>query len=146
MYEFEGSIYINRPPQDVFDVLTDISKQPLWQSALESAEWTTNGPVGIGSTMKTEAKFLGRKIETELQLTAYDPPHSFDLKGINGPYPFEVTNTLEPQGEGTLLTYTSRAEFGGFFKLAEGLVGSQIKKQVDASNESLKLLMESDQL
>ena len=146
MYEFEGSIYIERPPQEVFDVISDPAKQSLWQSSLESAEWTSNDSVGVGSTMKVVAKFLGRKIETDLQLTAYDPPRKFSLKGLNGPYPLEITNTLEAQGEGTLLTYTSRAEFGGFFKLAEGLAGKQIKKQVDASNESLKLLMEANQL
>jgi carbon monoxide dehydrogenase subunit G len=146
MYEFKGSVYINRPTQDVFDVIIDPAKQPLWQNSLESAEWTSNGPVGVGSTQKAVAKFLGRKIETELQVTDWEPPHRFSVKGLNGPYPFEITNTLEPQGEGTLLTYSSRAEFGGFFKLAEGLVGKQIKKQVDASNESLKLLMEANQL
>ena len=146
MYEFEGSILIDRPMQEVFDVINDPAKQPLWQSTLESAEWTSNGPVGVGSIMKSESKFLGRKIETELQVTAYDPPRTVSLKGLNGPYPLEITNALEPQGEGTLLTYTGWAEFGGFFKLAEGLVGKQIMKQVDASNESLKLLMEANQL
>jgi carbon monoxide dehydrogenase subunit G len=146
MFEFENSIFINRPPQDVFNVITDPAKQSHWQNMVESAEWTSNGSVGVGSTMKVVARFLGRKIETEIQVTDWEPPHQINLKGINGPYPMEVTNKLEPQGEGTLLTYMSRAEFGGFFKLAEGMVGKQLQKQIYANNESLKLLMESNQL
>lgn len=146
MYEFENSIFINRPPQDVFNAITDFAKQPLWQSMVESAEWTSNGPAGVGSTMKVVARFLGREIDTEAQVTAWEPPHRIDWKGLNGPYPVEVTNTVEPQGEGTLLTSVSRAEFGGFFKLAAGLVGKQLQKQIGSNYESLKLLMESNQL
>ena len=146
MYEFEGSIYIDRPLQDVFAVITDPTKQPQWQSSVESAEWTSNGSIGVGSTMKIVSKFLGRRMEIVFAVTAYDPPRGFNVKSLDGPYPVEVTNSVEPQGEGTLLSYTSKAEFGGFFKLAEGLAGKQINKQIDASNESLKLLMESGQL
>lgn len=146
MYEFENSIFINRPPQDVFNVIIDLDKQPLWQSMVESAKFTSNGPIGVGSTMKAVARFLGREFETEIQVTAWDPPHRIDWKILNGPYPAEVSNTIEPQGEGALLTSMSRAEFGGFFKLAAGLVGKQLQKQIGANYDSLKLLMESNQL
>ena len=146
MYEFTSSILINRPQEDVFEAIMDPDKQPEWQSMLESMEWTSNGSTGVGSTMKTVSKFLGRKIEAEIEIMAWDPPHRIDWKVNNGPYPVEISNKLVSQGAGTLLTSSSSAEFGGFFKLAEGLVGKQIKKQVDANFESLKLLMESDQL
>jgi hypothetical protein len=65
-------------------------------------------------------RFLGRKIETEAQVISWEPPRQLTAKSINGPYPLEVTNILEPKGEGTLLTFKGRAEFGGFYKLAEG--------------------------
>ena len=146
MYEFTSSILINRPQEDVFKVITDPDIQSKWQSLLESMEWTSNGSTGVGSTMKTVSKFLGRKIEAEIEITAWDPPHRIDWKVNNGPYPAQVSNKLVSQGAGTLLTSTSSAEFGGFFKLAEGLLGKQIKKQIDNNYESLKLLMESDQL
>lgn len=68
------------------------------------------------------------------------------FKSVSGPFPMEVTNTLEPQEDGTLLTTSGQADIGGFFKLAEGLVGKQIEKQIDTDNNTLKLLMESNQL
>jgi hypothetical protein len=40
----------------------------------------------------------------------------------------------------------SQGEMGSFFKLAEGLVARQLEKQLNANYESLKLLMESNQL
>lgn len=146
MFEINNSIFINRPPQDVFNAITDPAKQSLWQSLAESAEWTTNGSPGVGSTMRVVARFLGRKIESEIEITAWEPPHRVDYKSVNGPYPAEVTNTLEPQGEGTLFKSVSHGEMGSFFKLAEGLVARQLEKQLVANYESLKLLMESDHL
>ena len=58
----------------------------------------------------------------------------------------EVTNELEPQDGGTNLIITGRAEFGGLFKLAEGLISKQLEKQMDTDHNTLKLLMESNQL
>lgn len=146
MFETRNSIFINRPPQDVFNVSTDPAKISHWQSMVESAEWITNGSHGVGSTQRVVAKFLGRKIESEIEITVWEPPYRIDYKFVNGPYPAQVSNTLEPQGEGTLLTAESQGEMGSFFKLAEGLVANQLKKQLDANFETLKLLMESGQL
>ena len=146
MFEINNSIFINRPPQDVFNAITDPTKLSIWQSMTEAAEWSSNGDLGVGSTMRVVARFLGRKIESDIEVTAWEPPHRVDYKFVNGPYPAQVSNTLEPQGEGTLLTAVSHGEMGSFFKLAEGLVARQLQKQIDANNESLKLLMESNQL
>ena len=146
MSEFESSVYIDRPLQDVFDVVVDFDNLVNWQGGIDSSGWVSEGPFGVGSTAHFVTRFLGRKIETELQVSAWEPPHKAAVKGVNGPFPYEITWTLEPQGEGTLLTSASRSEHGGFFRLAEGLVVRQLKKQVDANNNSLKLLMESGQL
>jgi uncharacterized protein YndB with AHSA1/START domain len=146
MFETKNSILINRPPQDVFNAITDPAKLSMWQSMTETVNLSSNGDLGVGSTMTVVARFLGRKFESEIEVTAWEPPHRIDWKMVNGPYPAEASNTLEPQGEGTLLTSLSRGEMGNFFKLAEGLVARQLEKQLAANNESLKLLMESNQL
>jgi uncharacterized protein YndB with AHSA1/START domain len=146
MFKTSNSIFINQPPQEVFNAITDLAKQSLWQSMVESAEWTSNGSHGVGSTQRVVARFLGRKIESEIEVTAWEPPHRVDYKFVNGPYPAEVSNTLQSQSEGTLLTAQSQGEMGSFFKLAEGLVARQLEKQIATNLESLKLLMESGQL
>jgi len=146
MFEIKNSIFINRSPQDVFNAITDPSKISDWQNMTESAEWSSNGSHGVGSTMRVAARFLGRKIESNIEITAWEPPHRVDYKSVNGPYPAEVSNKLQPQGEGTLFTSQSQGEMGSFFKLAEGLVARQLEKQIDANNESLKLLMEANRL
>ena len=142
MYTFKKSITINRSPQDVFEYATNLANDTQWQTGIESSEWTSNGPPGVGSTYKEVRNFLGRKLEAEIELTGWDPPNQVSEKSINGPIPFEFTNKFEAQGNGTLMTLKGEAELGGFFKLAEGLVGKQVEKQVESDLASLKLQLE----
>jgi len=146
MIEFEKNISIQRSSQDVFDVITEPAKTPQWQSGVKSAEWITDAPVGVGSTFRTQARFLGRDIETDLKVTEWEPSKLVTIQSVSGPIQLEITNKVEPQGDVTLLSVTGRLEVGGFFKLGEGLVGKQVEKQVDNDMHTLKLLLESNQL
>ena len=146
MFEFQDSIFIQRAPQDVFDVISDPTKSVQWQSSLESGEWTSEAPFGAGSTWKVKMKFMGRTLEADLEVTEWEPPNRVSFKTLKGPVPMEAINVLQPQDNGTLLTFSGQIEFGGFFKVAEGLAGKQAVKQMESDNQNLKLLMESNQL
>ena len=146
MFEFENTVYIQRSPQDVFDVITNPAKAVEWQSSAEAGEWTSDGPFGVGSTWKAKIKFMGRDIESDMQITDWESPSLVSFKTLSGPIPMEATNKLEPKDKGTLLTLNGKIEFGGFFKMAEGMAGKQVVKQVENDNKTLKQLMESNQL
>lgn len=143
MIKFEKSVLINRPQQEVFDFVTDLSNDPKWQSSIESVKQVSDGPIGVGSTWRYVTKFLGRKNETEIQMTSYDPPRQSRVKAVSGPIPFENTHTFQEQDGGTLLTFTGQAEIGGFFKMAEGLAGKQLEKQMEADAAALKKLLDA---
>jgi uncharacterized membrane protein len=143
MIKFKKSILINRPQQEVFDFVTDLSNDSQWQSSIESVEQVSDGPIGVGSTWRYVTKFLGRKNETEIQMTSYEPPHRSSVKAVSGPIPFENTHKFQKQDGGTLLTLIGQAEIGGFFKMAEGLVSKQMEKQMDADGAALKRLLEA---
>lgn len=143
MYKFEKSILINRSQQEVFDFVTNFANDSKWQSGIESVEQTSDGPVDVGSTLRYKVKFLGRQIEAVIEVTGYDPPNQASVKSINGPVPFENTYKFEPKEDETQLSIIGQAEIGGFFKMAEGLVGKQFEKQMDADAAALKKLLEA---
>jgi carbon monoxide dehydrogenase subunit G len=145
MYKFEHSVYISRPQQEVFDFLTNPANDTKWRESAISGEWTSDGPIGVGSTQHTVDKLLGREIESTLEVTAWDPPRKVGIKTVGGPMPYEATQTFESMEGGTQLTFSGHAEIGGFFKLAEGLVGKQLEKQIDKDLNSLKQYMEGDE-
>ncbi len=146
MFKYEKSIYINRPPQDVWDVLSNPANHSKYSNINESGEWISEGPPGVGSTFRGVGKALGRKIESTLEITIWDPPNLLGQKSISGSFPYETTYKLESSENGTQLSINSQLEIGGFFKIAEGLVGKQAQKLIDSDFEALKLLMESGEL
>ncbi len=146
MFEFTDSVFIQRPPQEVFDVITDPATSVKWQSSLDSAAWISEAPYGVGSSWTTKIKFLGRDIEAVLEVTEWESPRLVSFKSASGPVPMKATNKLEPQDDGTLLTITGQVELGGFFKVAEGMAGKQTLKQIQNDNQKLKQMMESRQL
>ncbi len=145
MITYEKRIFINRPPQEVWDLISDPANFAKWQGSAESAEWTSEGPPGVGSSFRGEAKFLGRKIESTSEITIWNPPNLYGLKSVSGPMPFESTTKLEPKENGTNLSLRAQMEIGGFFKLAEGLVAKQAEKQTENDLGALKLLLELGQ-
>ena len=145
MFTYEKSLLINRPQQEVFDFVSNPANNPQWQSTTEAAEWTSEGPPGVGSTFRSVVKFLGRSIDNTNEITIWHPPQQFGFTSVSGPFPLEVTMKFEPQESGTQLTVDLQAEFGGFFKLAEGMVGKQAVKLLSTNLGALKLLLEEGQ-
>ena len=144
MINLENSVFINRPQQEVFDFLSNPANDARWQSSTEVSEWTSEGPPGVGSTQRSVIRFLGRKIDSTIEVTIWDPPQQLGFKVVSGPLPFEGTVKLESKENGTQLTQTFQGEPGGFFKIAEGLVGKQVEKQIDTDFNALKLVLEAD--
>lgn len=143
MISFSKTYHIERPPQEVFDFVADPANDRKWRDSAVSAEWLSEGPIGVGSKLKSVDKMMGRKIESTSEVTAYDPPHKLGQEKLGGPVPFEFTIVLEPDGSGTKLTMAGQAEVGGFFKLAEGLVGKQFEKQLDTDFKGLVRVLEA---
>jgi uncharacterized protein YndB with AHSA1/START domain len=147
MAKIEVTEFIKRPPQDVFEYLTDPATFPKWQSNAEYAEWTSAGMPGVGSTYKVVSKFLGSKTEAVLEVTIWDPPNRFGFKSIDIPFPIKslaAVTTFAPKENGTQLTLEGQVATLGIFKLLESFLAKQAKKQ-DASNiNTMKQLLEAD--
>ena len=57
MNEFEIVTVINRPVEEVLTALQDLDKAPQWNPGLTEVRQTSNGPLGVGSTMV----YVGRR-------------------------------------------------------------------------------------
>ena len=121
MLKVEESVMVDRPIEDVFAYLTDPVKIPDWQSSALEARIEGGGPMRAGATVLEQRKFLGRRIESTMEVLEYEPPHRFRIKVSSGPVPFEVTNTLGAADGGTRIDAVLEGEPGGFFRLAEPL-------------------------
>ncbi len=146
MNEFEIVTIINCPVEDVFGALQDFDKAPRWNPGLAEVRPTSDGPLGVGSTMVYVGKFLGHSYESPSHYTEYVANKRFVSKTTSGPFHLEVENTLDPVDGGTRLTAVYRGESRGFFKLAEPVVIRLTKKHFETASENLKALLEADAL
>ena len=140
MIRFEFSVDVDRPPSEVFAYITDADRLPEWQSGAVEAQW--QGEKAQGARIREVRKFLGRRMETELEVTEYESDRRFGLRAVSGPVPFSVTQVLEPRNGGTRLTFVGEGEPGGFFKLAEPVVARVAERQFRNDFETLKDILE----
>ena len=143
MKTFTVTTFINRPPQVVFDFVTNPANAVQWQSGTESSKYTSEGPVGVGSTLQNIGRMMGRKIVADAEITQWSPPNVYGFKASNGPAKLEETRKFELKDGGTLLIQSFQVELGGFFNMAEGLAVKQMQKQFETNGNTLKMLLEA---
>jgi hypothetical protein len=98
--------------------------------------------MGVGAQVIDVRKFLGRDMESKLEVLVFEPNKRFMQKAISGPFPFEIIQTFDPAVDGTKLTVLAHGEPEGFFKLASGLVQKQLENQIKGDAERLKKVLE----
>jgi uncharacterized protein YndB with AHSA1/START domain len=141
----EHTVVIDRPVEEVFDFATDPNNDSLWQSTTLETEQTSEGAVDVGTTFRNTTKFLGRRIESTSEISENEPPHKQCIKITSGPIPGSGCYLFESADDGsTRFTQTFEAEVGGFFRLAEPVVGRAIRRQQEADMATLKDLLEAE--
>lgn len=143
MVKFEHSIVINRPVDEVFAFVTNPENDPLWIQSTQKAKQTSDGPMGVGATLSSQSRFLGRNVESAVVVTEYELNRKRTGKTTSGPIPAELSSIFEPVEGGTKVTSIGQMEIGGFFKLAEPVVGRMVSRQVEGDLANLKDLLES---
>jgi uncharacterized protein YndB with AHSA1/START domain len=138
----EHTVRIGRPPADVFRYLTEVERAPEWQAS--AVEVSAEGEISEGTRIREIRNFLGRRAESTLEVTEYEPGRRFSLRVLSGPLPFEVRHALAPDGEGTRLDWVVEADTSHFPKLAVRMMAGTAERQFKADLERLKRVLEDD--
>lgn len=137
------SIRIERPADQVFAYLAEMSNNPVWQSGMVSCEWTSEPPVGVGSTYAQEARFMGRPVRTTFRVTAYDPPRHIRIESIISDFPIQVSRTVEPDGDGCVVRAQVTGGPTGVMGLLMPLMAPLAKRSIRRDYAALKAQLET---
>ena len=142
MIQHEVTIHLNRPVEQVFAFLMDISKLTTWQSNLIKIEKITEGPLRMGSLFQ-EVRRLGRR-ESEIhgEITAFEPNKRFETKTLTKPQ-VVASYSFEVEDGGTRLKHKFVMLTSGLMRLLEPVIASSIKKESEADFETLKRILEN---
>jgi carbon monoxide dehydrogenase subunit G len=143
MVRFQLSVEIARPVHEVWEYLIEPENVPEWQASALSSRQLSDGPMGVGTHLEDERKFLGRRARSEVEVTEFEPEQRFTLHGISGPVRFTVRHRLEPTDAGTRLDVEAEADPGhGIGRLARPMIeraaAHEIRKDFDRLKERLE--------
>ena len=139
-----SSVEIDRPPEEVFAVISDFSRNPDWQKGMMSARWISEPPARVGSTYEQVARFLGRDVVTIFEVTAHEPGRSVTIESRESSFPVTVTRSVEPLGrDRSRVTAHIVGEPGSFFRLFGPLLRAMAQSSVRGDYERLRRLLET---
>jgi len=142
MINLDLGVLIDCPVKDVFAFVADPNNMAQWNSAVISLQQVTPGAVGVGAKFKSVGEALGRRIEGELQVIAYEPDTKCGFQLNAGPMQLKLTITFKTVGTGTKVSLNGEGNPGGIFKLAEGVMAGQMKTMMEANLARLKSVLE----
>src|SRR5436190_9141578 len=129
MLDVEASVVIDRPVDEVFAYVADMTNNPAWEGNFLSAERTTEGPIGIGTVFTCELKVPGRRVTSRIELTGFEPGRRIAFRGDQPASARPVGSiTFEPAGGGTRVTTLPRPELGGVFRVMEPLMAGYVRR------------------
>lgn len=137
--ELESTIEVDRPAREVFDYLADFENNPKWQGGMRSCRWTSEGPIGVGSTYVQEARFLGRSIETHFRVTAFEAGRTVSIESTKSTFPIQVTRSVTPiDAQRCQVRAHVRGQPTGIVKLLSGMAKKMIAKDYAALKRVLE--------
>src|SRR5919206_4642936 len=94
-------IEIDRPRDEVAAYAADPDNATAWYENIESVEWKTPRPLGVGSRVAFVARFLGRRLAYTYEVSELVPGERLVMSTNEGPFPMGTTYTLAHSARGT---------------------------------------------
>jgi len=136
------SVTVNRPVEEVWDFIGDFENTTRWSRGVLEARRTSEGPLGVGSTLQTVVKAFGRRRTADYLVTEYEPNHAFAFEVTSGPMTSRARFSVEPAGAGTRLTASGEAEARGLYRLLTPIIVPTLKRHSQDDLVNVKRILE----
>jgi hypothetical protein len=138
---------IAAPPAAVFALFSDLEHAAGRIKAITKLELVTPGPVGVGTRFRETRKMFGKDCTEEMQITAFDPGHCYEVTAQSCGAEFRTLFHFEPEGTGTRVDAEFRSRSRSWFAklmvpLAWLMMGT-MKKCIDQDLEDLRKVAET---
>lgn len=137
-------VEIARPRAEVAVYATDPDNATAWYRNIESVEWRSEPPLGVGSRLAFVARFLGRTIAYTYEVKELVPGELFVMATSEGPFPMETTYSwTDASGGGTRMTLRNRGTPSGFGRIAAPLMQPAMRRANEKDLKRLKEILEA---
>jgi carbon monoxide dehydrogenase subunit G len=141
MVKIEGSVMIDRPVEEVWKFITDLSNMSKWYPAILEARPTSAGPIGVGSTIEIRRK----NMTIPQRITEWEPNRKFTFVVTSGPAKGTTgTYSVENIDGKTRLTLSGDFNVNGIYKLVGPFITPSERREALASLSDAKRVLESE--
>jgi len=141
---FELSVEIKRPPEEVFAFVADLRHDVRWgQRVIKEVRQTSEGPLGVGTTFRQAARFLGLRFAIPIVVTEYEPNRKLGFEAAMGPLQGAARRSVEAIADGTRLTIVSEGHSDGSLKLVWPIFAYWAEREAKTGLANLKNLLEA---
>ena len=137
------SVTVNRPVEEVWDFIGSFENTTRWSRGVLEARQTSDGPLGVGSTLQTVVKAFGRRRTADYQVTEYEPNRAFAFEVTSGPMTSRARYSVEPAGAGTRLTASGEAQATGLYKLLAPVLVRILERHSQDDLTNVKRILEA---
>jgi carbon monoxide dehydrogenase subunit G len=135
----ERSTRIEAPAAELFAYLADLRNVADWMSGVVSAELTSEGEMGVGSTALVVRQLMGQRIEAPLTVTEYDPPRRVVIGSEVSGVKANAELVLVPDGdEATELHFAMEIRGSRLTVFMEPMIAGAAGGDIDASLERVR--------
>jgi len=139
---FETSVQIDRPVEDVFAFVADPLLFPRWNSAVKAANGTSGATGEVGSTYSMRRELPGGQVANDLEILGRVRPEEFVIRTTSGPTPFHYHYRFAPEGTGTVVHLEASVELPGVAGKLGPFAAGAVRRGVDANFGTLKRILE----
>src|SRR5687767_960263 len=129
MVDRSDSIVIDRPIEEVFAYVADVTNDPAWHTDVLEARKTTEGPIGTGTVWHTRFKPSMAISEADIEVVSFEPNRVLAMTGVVGPMHPTLTYRFEPAEGGTTFTRRVQITVSGWMKIMQPVMGMMLPKQ-----------------
>jgi uncharacterized protein YndB with AHSA1/START domain len=140
----EQTFSVSRPPEVVFDYLTNPSNLAYWQTSKTSVEQLTDGAPRLGTRIRERTKPPGGKeFEQIVEFTEFERPVRVHVHIVEGPYAIDGTWSFESDGDGTRVHFVAEGELRGVLRFLKPVAKLVIARQMAGYHRNLRRNVES---
>ena len=143
MARVRGSIDIERPIDEVFDVVTDQTNEPLYNPAMTASHRLDDGPIGVGTRFRATVLTRGKPHQVEIEITGFARPSEMASRSVMGRSTVTGRLRFEPVASGTRLSWDWDVQVGGGGRVLGPLVAVIGRRQERAIWGGLKRYLEN---
>jgi uncharacterized membrane protein len=143
MFTCEVEILVSRPLDEVFAFVGDVRNRPRWDESVDSEELTSPEPIGVGSTVRTRLRSMGREYQYTWEIVEHDPPDRMRVESTSGPFPTTLVFQFFDRDDKTEVQATVTGRPNGFLRLLQPMISRSTQKNLDAGYARLKRLLET---